>query len=391
MSTAILQREVNLAPFTTLGARAIAERVVYVRTLPELRFARQLARVRDEPFTVLGGGSNVIPAPYLPGVTALMRTRGIDQRQSRTTTDLIVAAGENWHGLVRYSLAQGLAGLEGLALIPGLVGAAPVQNIGAYGSELAEVLRWVEVYDLESDRLYRLTGDQCALGYRDSRFKQPGGEALVIVQVGLRLHRGAAAPVSAIRYPDVALELARLGLKQATPLQLAEAVIRVRRRKLPDWRRVGNVGSTFKNPTVTAATFSALKQRWPELKSTAVAGDCRLSAAQLIDLAGQKSRQIGQARPWHRQPLVLTLRKPVPASRSRTHSETGSESRSERRSGDGANAHVTGSDGSSVTDFLQLAATIREAVRRQFAVELELEPQLLGPLALPPADRGAGR
>lgn len=340
------RHSLNLADQTTLGARAIADEVIYVQLPAQLQTAWQLARVRGLPLRLLGGGSNVLLAPRIAGLTVLMRNRGLQVLQRGSKTLIIAEAGENWHGLVRWSLAQGLAGLECLALIPGSAGAAPIQNIGAYGVELSDVLEWVEVFDQQTGCLERLSAQECQLSYRDSLFRRPEGTHLTVLRIALGLAPTAARIPPAERYPEVAIELERLGMRRPTPLQIAEVVTRVRRRKLPDWRRIGNVGSVFKNPTVAPAQLTQLRERWPAIKATPSDAEWRLSAAQLIDLAGLKLMSVGGARPWRRQPLVLTLEN-VPG----------------------------GADG---RDFLELLNRIREVVRDRYAVNLEVEPRPLG-------------
>lgn len=340
------RRQINLADTTTLGAKAVADELVCIQHPAQLRTVHELAQVRDLPLQLIGGGSNVLLAPRLAGITALMLTRGLRAQQDGGKTLVVAEAGENWHGLVRWSIARGLAGLECLALIPGSVGAAPIQNIGAYGAELSDVLRWVEVFDRTSGRIERLSASDCQLSYRDSVFRRPEGARFIVLRIAVALAAAEGTVPSADRYPDVALELARLGISRPSPGQLADAVIRIRRRKLPDWRRFGNVGSVFKNPTVSTAQFEQLRARWPALKGTATAGGWRLSAAQLIDLAGLKQQRVGPAWPWARQPLVLIL---------------------ERTAG--------GADGGA---FLALLQLIRRSVKARYAIDLEIEPRPIG-------------
>ncbi|MEM1433317.1 MAG: UDP-N-acetylmuramate dehydrogenase [Pseudomonadota bacterium] len=340
------RRGFNLASETTLGATAVAEELVCVQHPAQLPVARQLARVRGLPLHLIGGGSNVLLAPEIPGLTVLMRTRGLQLRERGNRSLIVAEAGENWHGLVRWSLARGLAGLECLALIPGSVGAAPIQNIGAYGAELSDVLEWVEVFNLHSGRTERLAAADCALSYRDSLFRRAEGAHLIVLRVAIVLAQAAGRIPATDRYPDIARELALLGCRSPSPLQVAEAVVRVRRRKLPDWRRVGNVGSVFKNPTVNTAQLEQLRSSWPMLKASSTERGFRLSAAQLIDLAGLKRERRGAARPWNRQPLVLVL---------------------ERKPG--------GADG---RDFLELLRHVHQTVSDRYGINLEVEPRPVG-------------
>ena len=213
------------------------------------------ADARDDPVTVVGSGSNLVLRARLPGLVVQPRIRGLAfQRLDEHRWRLVAGAGETWQETVRASLRRGIGGLENMTSIPGSVGAAPVQNIGAYGRELADVLESVTVIDRQRGALATLDAAECAFRYRDSRFKSDAVQRYVIVRVSLALGR---LPVNA-GYPDVQRELARMGAP-AEPGSVAEAVARVRRRKLPDPQRIGNVGSFFKNPWLTAAQLDALR------------------------------------------------------------------------------------------------------------------------------------
>lgn len=335
----------SLTSFTTLGVRAAAERLVMVTEegiLRELVEARRAAPRGQPPLTILGGGSNVVLRAWTPGTVCLMRTRGFRQQPlGAGAVELTAAAGERWHDLVRFALGQGLAGVENLALIPGSVGAAPIQNIGAYGAELAERFVALRALDRHSGRVHTLRAADCRFGYRDSLFKHPEGAGLVVLDVTLRLRR-RGDPVA--DYPDLRRELARLGRPRPSPVQVAEAVIRVRRRKLPDPRVTGNAGSFFKNPVVAAALGRRLQQRLPGLGlHPAGTGAVKLSAAQLIDACGWKGRRAGAVGVWPRQPLVL--------------------------------CNYGGATG---TDVLAMSEDIRQSVQARFGVDLEREPQVIG-------------
>ncbi|MEQ8861379.1 MAG: UDP-N-acetylmuramate dehydrogenase [Pseudomonadales bacterium] len=330
----------------TLGVASTAARLVRIDSeaiLQELvvQRLRQPAAARD-PLTVLGGGSNVVLRSRLPGLVALMRLRGVridplDDGMAHVTA----AAGERWHDLVRRTLGGGWSGLENLALIPGSVGAAPIQNIGAYGVELAERFVRLRALDVHSGRVVEFDRAACRFGYRDSVFKHPQGEGLVILDVTLTVQRH---PSPRLDYPDVSAELSRLGLPRPTPVQVAEAVIRIRRGKLPDPRYIGNVGSFFKNPVVGAAAVERIRRLLPTLTAhPAPGGQHKLSAAQLIDACGWKGRRIGSVGVWPRQPLVL--------------------------------CNLNGATGEQV---LEVGDAIRQSVAERFGVALAVEPQVLG-------------
>ncbi len=330
----------------TLGVAATADRLLAVdseRVLQDLvrERLRAAAAVR-EPLTVLGGGSNVVLRDRVPGVVALMRMRGYRlERQGRGTAHVTAAAGERWHDLVRRTLGGGWAGLENLALIPGSVGAAPIQNIGAYGVELADRFVRLRALDPDSGQVRQFDRAACGFGYRDSIFKSGEGEGLIVLDLTVSLTRRGAAKID---YPDLRVELERLGWAKPTPIQVAEAVIRIRRRKLPDPRFLGNVGSFFKNPVVAGSAADALRRQLPGLAlRPAGSGMVKLSAAQLIDACGWKGRRTGAVAVWLRQPLVLC-------------NHGGARGR----------------------DVLALSDEIRRDVWKRFRVDLVLEPRVVG-------------
>lgn len=337
--------ETDLRRDNTLGLPCTAERLLPIRSEDDLRHAVESTRAGDgrgRGVVVLGGGSNVVLRASLPGTVLLMRNRGLAiEPQGAADGLLTAAAGERWHDVVRHALGQGYGGLENLALIPGSAGAAPVQNIGAYGVELSERFHSLRALDLDSGAIRTYDRDACRFGYRDSLFKQPEGGRLVIVTLTLRVSRH---PDLRLDYPDVGHELAALGVGRPKPVDVAEAVVRVRRRKLPDPRRLGNAGSFFKNPIVTADAARRLQALEPGLAMhPAGAGRVKLAAAQLIDRCGWRGVRRGPVGVWRRQALVLV-----------------------------------NFGGASASDLLGLAGAIRRDVHARFGVALELEPRVLG-------------
>jgi len=261
----------------------------------------------DAPPLILGGGSNLLLVSELVPVVLRPRFDGIQllgEEQGRRC--LRVAAGVNWHELVRHCVEKGWPGLENLALIPGTTGAAPVQNIGAYGVQFADVCRVVEAVSLSSGETRRFEAVDCQFGYRDSRFKREAGQWL-ITSVELSL---PATFAPRIDYPGLAEALADQGSVEAlTPGRVADAVERVRRGKLPgpEADQPGCAGSFFKNPVVSTATASRLAERWPELPRYpgATPDQVKLSAAWLIEQDGWKGYRDGDAGVYHRHALVL--------------------------------------------------------------------------------------
>jgi UDP-N-acetylmuramate dehydrogenase len=312
-----VERDVALS-FNTLRLSARAELFVRAGDIATLRRVAAWQRASAVPWTLLGGASNVVLSPRVRGLVVQAAMCGVTVAADRGDEVVVhAAAGESWHGLVRRTLGLGLGGLENLVLIPGSVGAAPVQNIGAYGAELHEVCESVDVYLWDEDRCVVLAAADCGFTYRDSRFNHDLRGRAVITGVSLRLRRNGAPRTG---YADVRAELAALGLATpvaplapamsaaATAVAVAEAVVRVRRRKLPDLRRHGSVGSFFHNVDADAAEAQRLLAVDPSLARHVRQrpdGRVRVPAAALIERCGFKGRRTGALEVWRRQPLVL--------------------------------------------------------------------------------------
>jgi len=289
---------------------------------------------------VLGEGSNILFTRDWPGVVLSVATRGIAiQDDDGDRAHVRVEAGESWNDLVRWSLGHGLCGLENLVLIPGTVGAAPIQNIGAYGVEVREFILAVEAWDRDAGALVRIANADCAFAYRDSLFKR-ARDRYVVTAVEFELRRRRELRID---YAGIGAELDALGVGTPTAATVAEAIARIRTRKLPNPALVGNAGSFFKNPIVDAGLANALRAEHPALPAWP-AGDtqAKLSAAWLIEACGLKGLREGDAAVSPQHALVLVNR------------------------GAATGAQV-----------LELAVRIRDAVRTRFGVELEPEPRIV--------------
>lgn len=325
----------------TLGVGCIADRICVARDRNALAEHIADADARQVPLTIVAGGSNIVLRARLPGTVVLLRMKGLAyERLDENSWRVVAAAGEDWQSLVDGALARGIGGLENLTLIPGSVGAAPIQNIGAYGRELAEFVESVTAFDRRRSCFTTLSCSDCGFGYRDSEFKRDAANRYVITGVVLRL--GGAALVA--DYPDVARELAARG-GAVDRRAVADAVATVRRRKLPDPSRIGNVGSFFKNPVVSQAHLDDIRGRIDIDDYPAPDGGAsrKIPAARLIDRAGWKGVRHGQVQVWPRQPLVLV--------------------------------NLGGATGGEVLD---VACRIRDDVYRRYGVALELEPAVKG-------------
>ncbi|HST28347.1 MAG TPA: UDP-N-acetylmuramate dehydrogenase [Rudaea sp.] len=270
------------------------------RTLPEVF---ELGAVRHGPQLILGEGSNVLLTRDWPGVVLSPVARGIRVLEDRGDHAAVrVEAGENWNDFVHWSLGRGFAGLENLILIPGSVGAAPIQNIGAYGVEVREFIATVEAFDRRIGQLVRLANADCAFGYRDSVFKhEPDRYFVCAVEFALPRRRDLR-----LDYAGVREELAAMKIDAPSHAAVADAVMRLRLRKLPNPGEIGNAGSFFKNPVVSAAQAGDLQRAHPTLPSwPAEHRQCKLSAAWLVEAAGFKGFRKGDAGVSERHALVL--------------------------------------------------------------------------------------
>ena len=307
-----------------------------------------MAAVRDPraaglPRLVLGGGSNVVLTGDFGGLVLLVALQGRRVvREDDAAWYVEAAGGEPWHEFVAWTLSQELPGLENLALIPGTVGAAPIQNIGAYGLEMGERFASLRAVELATGAVVELDAQACQFGYRDSFFKREGRDRFVITSVTFRLPKVWQPRAG---YADLARALAADGHGDAPPTAQAifDAVVAVRRAKLPDPLQLGNAGSFFKNPVVEAAQFDALKLTEPDLVSYLQPdGRVKLAAGWLIDRCGWKGRAMGAAAVHERQALVLVNR-----------------------------------GGASGAEVLALAKAVQRDVLERFGVELEAEPVCL--------------
>lgn len=335
------QQQVDLRPYNTLGVSAHARYFTRVRIQPQLQAALRWAMENDQPWLLLGSGSNLVLAGDVDGLVIRLEMSG--KRVVHEDDEHVwvrAQAGENWHELVRWTLEQGWSGLENLSLIPGTVGAAPVQNIGAYGVELKDVLEQVLVLDALDFGLKHLSADDCQFGYRDSLFKRETGRR-VILSVDLRLHK---QPQTQLDYGPIRAELERRSIQEPTPLDVSDAVIAIRQTKLPDPAELGNAGSFFKNPVIGAEQATDLKQQFPDMVQYPLAdGQVKLAAGWLIEQAGWKGRAVADAAVHERQALVLVN-----------------------------HGTATGAD------VLALAAQIQTDIASRFGVQLEIEPVVIG-------------
>lgn len=333
----------SLDRHNTLGLACRANRVLTLSSLAQLPHVTALFRDQHDLF-VLGGGSNVVLPAQLDRVVVQVALKGISLvEESISGHDnaycIDVAAGEGWHHWVETATQRGWLGLENLALIPGTVGASPVQNIGAYGVEVQEHIESVTAWHIPEGRLVTLSRAECAFTYRNSIFKRAGPGTWLIVSVRFLLPK-QWAPV--LTYPDLQKHptLAGMTADTVTGQQILDAVCEIRRAKLPDPALLGNAGSFFKNPIVSASQYVSLKQKFSDLVAYAQPdGSYKLAAGWLIERSGWKGKRQGLVGVHDRQALVLV-----------------------------------NYGGAQVSALLGLAEDVRSAVLAQFGVPLEMEP-----------------
>lgn len=301
-----LESNVSLRPYNTFGIDVRARLFARFTSVDELRALLALPEVQQAEKLILGGGSNLLFTKDFDGVVLKNEVRELEVigHDDATNTALLRSgAGESWHELVEYALSQNLSGIENLSLIPGTVGAAPLQNIGAYGAELQDTFDHLEAVEISTGRLRTFTRAECGFGYRESVFKGPLKNQYIVTAVVLRLHR---EPQLNISYGAIRTTLEEMGLEaDPTPANVSEAVMRIRRSKLPDPAEIGNAGSFFKNPELSQAKYDALKAQYPDLPGYPVPGGVKVPAAWLIEQGGWKGLRRGAHGVHDRQALVL--------------------------------------------------------------------------------------
>jgi UDP-N-acetylmuramate dehydrogenase len=339
--TLTVEHGTNLKPFNTFGLPCVAQTLVRITSDADVR------RVVDDPILgpgpkfILGGGSNLVLTRDIGACVLKMEVLGKRLLEARDDAWIIeVGAGETWHDTVQWCLEQGYPGLENMALIPGTVGAAPVQNIGAYGMELKDRFESLDAVDLITGRSVTMAADQCRFGYRDSVFKQHLAGKSVITRVRLRLPRPW---VPLLGYLELERKVAETGITAPDALQIFQWICDIRKAKLPDPKVIGNAGSFFKNPVVTPEQCRDIINRDPEIVHYPMAdGSFKLAAGWMIDACGWKGKSIGRAGVYNRQALVLV-----------NHG------------------------GASGAEVVTLARAIQESVYGRFGIRLEPEPVVI--------------
>ena len=292
----------SLKPHLTFGTDTIAQYFVQISTEEELKQLLQTEYAQN-PIFFLGGGSNILFTKDFNGLVIQLCLKGISEEILNENEVLVTGkAGENWHQFVQYTLNKNYGGLENLSLIPGSVGACPVQNIGAYGVEIKDNFYSCKVLDINNLETKTLYYKDCNFGYRNSIFKQKKRN-FVILEVTFKLSR--KNHLIKTEYGAIKMELERMGIQDYNIQQVSQAVVNIRKSKLPDPKITGNVGSFFKNPTISVSEFEKLRFSFPEIPSYEVPNGKKIPAAWLIEKCGWKGKQIGNVATHHLQALVI--------------------------------------------------------------------------------------
>ena len=353
----LVEKNVALQPLNTFHIVARAHSLVRIASEADLLAVLADPALADAPKFVLGGGSNIVLTGDVKPLVLKVEIAGKRLLQETEKHFILEAgAGENWHDFVAWSLAQGYPGLENMAMIPGTVGASPVQNVGAYGVELQDRFESLDAMDLRSGEVFTLNAAQCAFGYRDSVFKHCSSgaphQALGLKDRALILRVRFALPKAwkpVLGYADLEKKMAEHACSQPTAQQIFDWVCAIRRAKLPDPALIGNAGSFFKNPTVSPEQCADIIARDPRVVHYRLAdGSVKLAAGWLIDSCGWRGKSVGQAGVYEKQALVLVNR--------------------------GAGSHGLGATGGEV---MTLAKAIQTSVYERFGILLEPEPVVL--------------
>jgi UDP-N-acetylmuramate dehydrogenase len=299
-----IQENISLKPFNTFGIDAKAKKFIVFRSVAHLQEALTANGQPPTASLILGGGSNILFTKDFDGVVLKNEIRGIEKvSEDESSVYLKTGAGENWHQFVLYCIENNYSGIENLSLIPGCVGAAPMQNIGAYGVEIKEVFHELTAFHLEEKSNYTFRLKDCGFGYRDSIFKNKYKGQFAIVSVTLRLNK---QPVYHTSYGAIDQELEKMGVRELSIRAISNAVISIRSSKLPDPKEVGNAGSFFKNPSVVRKKFEQLRSDFPGIVGYKNAnGTMKLAAGWLIEQCDWKGFRQGDAGVHPKQALVL--------------------------------------------------------------------------------------
>ncbi len=347
-NTMNIQKNVSLQPYNTFGVDVHAKYFAVVNSVEELvEILRnlktlQLSHSPTQSLLFLGGGSNLLFTKDFDGLVIQLNLKGISENILNENEVLVTAkSGENWQEFVQYCLEKNYGGLENLSLIPGNVGTSPMQNIGAYGTEIKDTFVSCKVLNLETLEVEEFDNEQCRFGYRDSIFKQEGKGKYVILEVTFKL--STKNHQIKTEYGAIKSELEKMGIQNPTIQDVSKAVIAIRESKLPNPKEIGNAGSFFKNPTIPLEQFEELQKKFPEIPNYPAGNMIKVPAGWLIEQCGWKGKQIENVASHKLQALVIV-------------NATGKAS------------------GKEIFDF---SAMIIDSVKEKFGIELEREVNII--------------
>ncbi|MGM0546431.1 MAG: UDP-N-acetylmuramate dehydrogenase [Bacteroidota bacterium] len=337
-----VETDVDLAPYNTLGISARARYFASVGSEEELKRILRHPKTEGLKIMVLGGGSNVLFAENFNGLVLHIEIGGREViEETEDHIFLKIGAGENWHETVRYCVEKGWGGIENLSLIPGTVGAAPIQNIGAYGVELEEVFEYLQAMDIEGREIRKYEKEHCEFGYRDSIFKGELKGVVIVTSVVLRLTKNPTLNTS---YGAIQTELEKRNIASPTIKDISDIVIDIRNSKLPNPNELGNAGSFFKNPVVDEVVYEQIKEQYPQAPGYDMGNrKTKVPAGWLIEEAGWKGKIVGSTGTYKQQALV-----------------------------------IVNHGGATGDEILSLAKRIKESVHDQFGIALTPEVNIIG-------------
>lgn len=298
-----VQKNISLQPYNTFGIAVIAQQFVEINTLSDLKHLPALVN-ENQNILILGGGSNMLFTQNYDGLVIKNNLKGITLiKEDKDTIFIKAMAGETWHNFVMYCVENNFGGVENLSLIPGCVGAAPIQNIGAYGVELKDVFVELEAMELQSGKIITVDTSTCKFGYRNSIFKQEWKGKYIIISVTLQLQKKPKLNTS---YGAIQHTLSQNNIHQPTVKDISDAVIAIRQSKLPDPKIIGNAGSFFKNPEVEITVYDNLKKQFPDIPGYPISDSkIKIPAGWMIEHCGFKGKRIGNTGAHKDQALVL--------------------------------------------------------------------------------------
>ncbi len=338
---ALVESNVDLQPYNTLSVSAKARHFAVIKSTSQLKDILLHPDTDPQSLLVLGGGSNILFVNDFEGLVLHVEITGKEViRETEEEIWLKVGAGENWHQTVRYCVERGWGGIENLSLIPGTVGAAPIQNIGAYGVELEEVFDYLYAIDIETGEISRFQKNECEFAYRDSIFKNELKGQVIVTDVVLRLSK---KPIINSSYGAIQSELEKREITEPTIRDISDIVIDIRNSKLPNPNTLGNAGSFFKNPVVRERVYQRIQNGYPEVPGYPMDdGGVKVPAGWLIEETGWKGKRVGNTGTYEQQALV-----------------------------------IVNHGGATGEEILQLANRIRKSVAQKFGIELVPEVNII--------------